>query len=196
MQSIEKAFARLFVGALAATIAGSAFAQLPKRGTAPRRSEQAQLAPKIDVPQRTTATYEDWIVQCELRTGPPAEKLCDMAQVTQVKGRNIPFSRVAIPRPVRGQPIKLVVQLPVNASFATKVRIQANDGDAGVAMPFARCVPSGCFADFELRDDILRKFRAASSTGKLTFADAGGRDVTVPMSFKGFAQAYEALIKE
>jgi len=57
-------------------------------------------------------------------------------------------------------------------------------------------VPAGCFSEFELRDDVLKKFRAASGAGKLSFPDAGGHDVAVPLSFKGFAQAYDALAKE
>lgn len=201
MHSVEKSVARLFAGVLAAsalalTVAGGALAQQPpQRAPKPAPAETGQT-PTIDTPQRTTATYEDWIVQCELRPGPPAEKLCDMAQVTQVQGRNVPFSRIAIARPVRGQPVKLVVQVPVNASFATNVRIQAAENDAGLAVPFARCLPAGCFADFDLKEEVMKKFRTASSVGKLTFADAGGHDVTVPLSFKGFAQAYDALAKE
>ncbi len=204
MSRMEKIVVRLFAGAVVMTIAGGAVAQQSPRGLSPRpgsiqRSERAAQtlpAPTIDTPQRTTATYEDWIVQCETRAGSPPEKLCDMAQVTQVQGRNAPFSRVAIARPVRGQPIKLVVQVPVNASFATSVRIQAGEGDAGLAVPFARCMPAGCFADFDLKEEALRKFRSASSTGKLTFADAGGHAIAVPLSFKGFAQAFDALARE
>lgn len=38
--------------------------------------------------------------------------------------------------------------------------------------------------------------RAASGAGKLSFADAGGHDVTVPLSSNGFNQAFDALAKE
>jgi len=156
----------------------------------------APAAASSETPQRTTATYDDWVVQCETRTGPPPEKICEMAQVTQVQGRNTPFSRVAVLRPIKGQPVKLIVQVPINASFAAPVRVSTAEGDAGITSPFARCIPSGCFSEFELRDDILKKFRAASGAGKMSFPDAGGHDVAVPLSFKGFAQAYDALAKE
>ncbi len=119
-----------------------------------------------------------------------------MAQVTQVQGRNTPFSRVAVLRPVKGQPVKLIIQVPINASFAAPVRVSTAESDAGITSPFARCVPAGCFSEFELRDDVLKKFRAASGAGKISFPDAAGHDVTVPLSFKGFAQAYDALAKE
>ncbi len=119
-----------------------------------------------------------------------------MAQVTQLQGKNLPFSRVAIGRPEKGQPVKLIVQVPVNASFATQVHIQTDDADPGVIAPFANCTPAGCFAEFDLREELLKKLRDATSVGKLSFADAGGHDVSVPVSFKGFAQAFDALAKK
>lgn len=119
-----------------------------------------------------------------------------MAQVAQVEGRNIPFSRVAVVRPAKDQSVKLIVQVPVNVSFNANVRVQTSDSDAGLAAPFARCVPSGCFAEIEVGEDALRRLRAATGAGKLSFADAGGRNISVPLSFKGFSQAFEALTKE
>ncbi len=186
-------------------IAGAAFAQqqiAPRtdKPAAPRpspaQSAQSQASPPAVVPQSTTATYADWIVQCQIQAGPPAEKICDMAQVTQVQGRNIPFSRVAVAHPTKGQPIKLAVQVPVNVSIATNVRIQISDSDPGVAAPFARCIPAGCFADFEIRDDNLKKFTSVSGVGKLSFADGNGHELVVPLSFNGFKQAFDALEKE
>ena len=164
---------------------------------APAQQAPTQQAPAAtDTPQSTTATYADWIVQCVTRAGPPAEKVCEMAQVTQLQGKNVPFSRIAVEHPAKDQPVKLIVQVPVNASFATAVRLQTADADPGLSAPFAQCVPGGCFAEFDLKEDVLKKFRAASGTGKLSFADAGGHDVAVPLSFNGFAQAFEALVKE
>jgi invasion protein IalB len=161
------------------------------------RVAQAQAAPAAsDAPQLTTATYGDWIVQCATPTKPPAQKVCDMAQTTQVQGRDAPFSRVAVMHPVRGQPVKLIVQVPVNVSFATNVRIRTSDADPGFMAPFARCIPNGCFAEFDLRDDMVRKLHAASGAGKLSFPAAAGREIDIPLSFKGFSQAFDALSRE
>jgi invasion protein IalB len=199
MQFMQKNIAHCIAGVLLITFFGNAAAQQPPR-PAPRPAPRSGQEPptQVELPQRTTATYEDWVVQCETQAGPPAQKVCDMAQITQVQvqGKSQPFSRVAIPHPTKGQPVKLVVQVPVNASFSTNVKIQTTDTDPGLAAPFARCMPSGCFADFELKDDAMRKFRASSGAGKLSFADSSGRDISLPLSFKGFSQAYEALAKE
>ncbi len=196
---------RCFAAALLTLAAGSAVAQQPQtRPPAPRppapapehAAPAAQAPSQLEVPQRTTATYGDWIVQCQARVTSPPSEICDMAQITQVQGKNLPFSRVAIAHPEKGQPVKLSIQVPVNASFSTAVRIQTADDDPGVQAPFANCTPNGCFAEFDLREDILKKFRAATKVGKLSFADAAGHDIAVPISFNGFSQALEALIKK
>jgi invasion protein IalB len=224
MKKIGTHLATLIAGAALITLLeAAAAAQQPAPQPAPRpgpakpqapQTTQAQPAPTAQrapgqpapsvqgaqsgEPQRTTATYEDWIVQCQTQTGPPARKVCEMTQIAQVEaqGKSQPFSRVVIPRPAKDQPSVLVVQVPVNVTFSTNVRVQSSDGDQGLAASFARCVPDGCFADFEIKDEALKKFRSASATGKLSFADAGGRGISVPLSFKGFGNAYDALMKE
>jgi invasion protein IalB len=186
---------RCLAGLLLLTPAGGAAAQQqPRKPAAAQSSDQPATAPN-DAPQRTTATYDDWVMQCEA-VGSPPQKACQMVQTTLVQGKNTPFSLVAIPHPVRGQPVRLVVQVPVSVSFATTLRIRVDDADPGIAAPFARCLPAGCFAEFDLKDDYLKKFRTASGVGKFSFADAGGHDVAIPFSLKGFAQAYDALVKE
>src|SRR3977135_2558776 len=76
-------------------------------------------------PQRTSATYEDWTVQCELNAGPPAQKLCEVVQVGQAQGQTV--SRVAIGRVTKSEPFKIVVQLPVNLWLPAGVKIQLDD---------------------------------------------------------------------
>jgi invasion protein IalB len=152
----------------------------------------------IRAQQSTEATYSDWVLQCVNEPGPPPKKTCDIAQVTQVQGKNIPFSRISIEGPAKSPPVKLTVQLPVNASMRSPVGIQIGDTASapGLSAPFDRCIPAGCFAEFELKDETLKKFGATEGAGKLTFKDAGGHDVAIPLSFKGFRQAFDALAKE
>jgi invasion protein IalB len=218
MRSIYTTSARCWAGALCMTLlAASAAAQQAPPATprpTPTRSPQAQApaaaqpaptpsAPSAQpaqggTPQRTTATYDDWVVQCETQPGPPLVKACEMTQVTQaqVQGKTQPFSRAAIVRPAKDKASRLVIQVPVNVSFSTNVKVQVSDSDPGLSAGFARCVPNGCFAEFDFKDDTLKKFRAATAAGKLSFADAGGHEISVPFSFNGLGQAYDALMKE
>jgi invasion protein IalB len=163
----------------------------------PQAAPQPTSSPVV-APQRTTATYDDWIVQCDTVAGPPSRKTCEMTQLTQsqVQGKIQPFSRAIVPKPEKDQASILVVQLPVNVTFSVSVKVQSSDSDPGISTSFARCIPEGCFASFEMKEETLKKFRAATSGGKLSFADASGRAIAVPISFNGFAKAYDALLKE
>jgi invasion protein IalB len=84
----------------------------------------------------------------------------------------------------------------VNVYLRTEMRVQASTSDPGLAAPFDRCLPVGCFADFVLKDDALKKFRAATAAGKMSFQSANGQSVAIPLSFKGFGQAFDALLKQ
>jgi len=107
-----------------------------------------------------------------------------------------PFSRVEIGHPVQGQPAQLVAQVPVNVSLRDGVRLQTSDADRGLAAAFDRCVPAGCYAEFQLSVDALRRFRSAGGGAKLTFMNAMGQHISVPVSTKGFAPAFDALVKD
>src|SRR5262249_41894834 len=67
----------------------------PAQHQAPAPAPQAQAAPaSVDQnPQRTTASYGDWVVRCEVVAGPPPQKNCDMEQLAQVQGQTNPISR-------------------------------------------------------------------------------------------------------
>jgi invasion protein IalB len=210
MSIVECDAARWLAAAALLTLATTAAAQQPAPKpaapkAAPSHNAQAPAAPAPAAPavstqpsqQSSTATYGDWAVVCEVQAGPPAHKSCYMDQAAQLQGQTI--SRVLIPLQTKGEPVRLFVQVPVNVSFAAAVRIVADAKDSkdpGVAALFRRCVPAGCFAEVELKEDQQSRFRAATEAGKLTYRDAADREVSVPVSFKGFAQAYEALLKQ
>ena len=102
---------------------------------------------------------------------------------------------MAIGRTANAEAPRLQIQLPVNASFAVGVKVQADGKDTGLLVPFRRCILAGCFAETELREDSLKRFRASTEPGRMTFNDAGEHETVIPLSFKGFDQAYEALLK-
>lgn len=151
-------------------------------------------------PQQTTATYEDWIVRCETHAGPPAQKFCEMVQFTQVKGgqggQGGVVSQIAIGRPVKGQPVKLVIQLPIGVWLPTGIKLLTGAKDPGLLTTFKRCLPQACFTDAEINADMIRKFRTTTEAGQIQFKDGNQKDASLPVSFKGFGTAYDALQKE
>lgn len=118
-----------------------------------------------------------------------------MMQLTRVKGKNVPFSRIVLVKPARQHLAEVIVQVPVNVSFATDVRIQTSKADRGISTPFDYCVPAGCFAHFKLDKAAVRRLLAAHRVGRISFANAARHEIIIPLSFKGFRQAYEALLK-
>ena len=71
-----------------------------------------------------------------------------------------------------------------------------DDKDARpVDLNWRRCLPGGCFADAEIREDLLQHWRSQSAQGIIKFKDSAGRDIALPFSFRGFAQALDALAK-
>jgi len=195
----SRRFRKAVIAAIAAaslTASGiSTTAEQPVQRPAAPRPPVVRPSAGTETPQSTSATYDDWVVQCQMQVGTPPKKICVMEQVTQVKGKNVPFSRLMITQPLKGDLLKLVVLVPVNVSLAAKVRLQRTASDVDMAVAFSRCVPIGCFADFEINDELLKKLRAVSGAGKLTFADAGGHDVVIPVSFKGFGAALDAMMR-
>jgi invasion protein IalB len=155
----------------------------------------AQPAP-LPAPQQTTASFDDWIVRCETRAGPPQRKICEMVQFTQTKGQQGVLSEVAIGRPVKSQPVKIAIQVPIGIWLPTGVKLVAGAKDPGILATFKRCIPQSCFADAEIKDDTIKQLRADSDGGKLEFKDGNQKDVSLPVSFKGFGAAYDALLKE
>jgi invasion protein IalB len=146
--------------------------------------------------QRTTATYEDWTLRCDVRPEPPNQKVCEIVQSTQMQGQGAVVTQVAIGRPQKGEPLKILLQVPINVWLPTGVRFVYAEKEAPVAASFKRCLPAACLADTDLKDDIARKLRALTENGKLEFKDAAQRDVAIPVSFKGFAQAFDSMSKE
>jgi invasion protein IalB len=119
-----------------------------------------------------------------------------MEQLSRLKGNEQPFSRVVIARPAKGQPLQLIVQLPVNVTMAGGVKIELGGKDTGLSGPFTRCLPGGCFATIEIKNDAPRQFRAASQPAHIVYTNAAGQTVSVPLSFKGFGTAFDGLGKE
>jgi invasion protein IalB len=200
MMKTSKPNGRVFWGAAQVLLLqlGSSNAASAQTAPAPVVPSSASLSASGEKPQRTTASYDDWILQCDKKAGPPPENVCEIAQVVQaqLQGKNVPFSLIAIPRPVNPKLIKMMVQLPVNVSLRGNVILRTDKADPGIATPFARCVVSGCVAEFDLKEDAVKKLRSAAAVGSIAFKNSNEQDVVVPLSLKGLAPALDALAKE
>jgi invasion protein IalB len=154
-------------------------------------------APVSADPQSTTANYGDWVVRCQ-RIGDAAagQRVCEVAQIIQMQGQQGPIAQIAVGRLAATDPLRLTLVLPPNISFPSSPRMAVDDKDARPAdLNWRRCLPGGCFADIEVKDDLLQHWRGQSAQGVIHFRDSAGREVALPFSFRGFAQALDALAK-
>lgn len=78
----------------------------------------------------------------------------------------------------------------------TGTKLLSDDKDPGLVASYKRCLPSACFADVELKDDVIKRLRGLTVNGKLNFKDSNQQDIVLPVSFKGFGQAYDAMERE
>ena len=157
---------------------------------------QANPPPVAADPQATTAAFGDWMLRCQ-RAGEDAKplKICEIVQTLQAQGQG-PVAQIAIGRIEPKDPLKITVVVPHNIVIPGSVRLSIDEKDTGPAdLPWRRCMPIGCIADLELKDDLLRRWRAQAAVARLSFKDSTGREVAWPWSFRGLAQALDALAK-
>lgn len=180
--------------AAAALIVGVEGATAPKAPAAP----PAPTAPVAADPSATTAAFGDWVLRC-VRAGEAAataQRFCEVIQSIQVEGRQGPIAQLAIGRVQAKDPLKVTLVVPNNVSFATRPKLGVGDkDDKAIDLGWQRCLPGGCFADAVAREETLTAWRAATAAGQIQFPDGAGRVVAVPFSFRGLAQALDALAK-
>jgi invasion protein IalB len=169
-------------------------ASAPKAGgahVAPAASAKVSAEPNT-----TIASYGDWVLRCQrVEAEGKTTRVCEAAEAIQIQGQAAPIAQLAIGRLSPGEPLRITVVVPPAVTFPSSVRVDAKNG-APVTLEWRRCLPGGCFADAVLKDDVLARWRGLSDAGQLTFKDAAGKDVTLPLSFRGLSQALDALAKE
>lgn len=198
-------------------VASAALVQMPRAavaaaavlllaGPAPAQNRaQAQTPPAAQpqppavpaTPDRTTAAFGDWVLRCE-RTGEgtASVRICEVGQSIQVQGQGA-IAQIAIGRVSKGEPLKLTIVLQPNISFPSTIKVAVDEKDTQpLELGWRRCLPGACIADGTVTDQLLQKYRARTEPGRFTFKDAGGRDVALPLSFRGLAQGLDALAKE
>jgi invasion protein IalB len=145
-------------------------------------------------PQRSTATYDDWTLVCIM----PSEgrKSCEIVHTQVAQGQSEPVGQVAISRPAKDQPTKIFLQVPPNVWLQNGATFVFDDKVPGLIATFQWCAPSRCLAEADLPTAAIAKMRARTEPGKVEYKEATQRDVSTPVSFKGFAAALDAMEKQ
>jgi invasion protein IalB len=158
----------------------------------------AQAPPVSNEPESTTANFGDWTLRCSfVENAGQRVRLCEVIQSLTLQGQTNPFLQIALGRVSPKEPTKLTVVLPNNISFPSVVRFSIDDKDTSpIDLAWRRCLPGGCYADSDLKDEQIDRWKQQSEKGQLQFEDAAGRKVTLPFSFRGLTQSIDALNKQ
>ena len=148
-------------------------------------------------PSVTTAAFGDWTLRCEKPAADKAQHICEAVQTVQLQNQPSPIAQIAFGRSSSTDPVRLVVVLPVNVLFPSSVKMGIGEKDPQTLdLVWRRCLPVGCFAENTTPDDAIRRWRGETGQGRISYKDAAGRDLTLPMSFRGMAQALDALARQ
>ena len=145
-----------------------------------------------------TQQYGDWVLTCrKVDASAQAAENCELVQTVTLNGQKAPFAQMAIGKPKAEMPIQITVVVPQNVSFPSSVKVLVDEKDKSPTdLAWARCLPVGCFASANLKDDVQKKWGALETQGRVIFKAGNGQDVAMPISFKGLKSALEALSKE
>jgi len=181
--------------------ASPAFAQAPQQAPQPSANGQPGQPQAPENKITKTATFNDWVLNCrQTSADPKSGQVCELVQTLIVNGPNgqrAPFAQIALGKPKPDMPMQITVVVPNNVSFPSSIKIAVDEKDKSpLDLAWARCLPPGCFANANLKDDLIKKWRPLETQGKIAFKNGAGQDLALPISFKGLAQGYDALNAE
>jgi invasion protein IalB len=190
--------AAIVCGAMIAVMRPAEAQTTPKPAARPPSAEAPapQTAPVGAEPQSTTATFGDWVLRCVQGTAPnQSQRLCEVAQTLEVKGEGV-VAEIALGRLGPKEPVRLTIVLPTNVSLSSGVRIGLSEKDeTPTELSWRRCLPGGCIAEADIRDDVLRSWRGQSGAGQIQYLLASARPLNLSFSFRGLAVALDNLAK-
>lgn len=179
-------------------LGSQAIAQTPKPAVPAPAAKPAPPSPIDAEPSSTLASFGDWTLRCQrIGNGTDTQRVCEVVQQIRTREQQGPVAELAIGRLKKADPLRLTVILPVNVTLLSPPGLSA-DGTVPEALDLGwrKCLPGGCIADALLKDDVLRRWKLQTGTGRITWTDAAGHDLAIGLSFRGLPQALDALSKE
>jgi invasion protein IalB len=137
-------------------------------------------------PQRTTATYDDWLVTCTTSAESQGQKSCEMVQAQTVQQNLV--GQITLSRPVKDKPYRIFFQIPTNVWLPSGIKFVS---ETSLPATFKWCGPGRCLADADLGEPAVRNLRSRTEPGRVEYKDSEQHDVSLPVSFKGFGPALD-----
>jgi len=175
-----------------------AFAEPTQEATDSAAAGQGKAKDRGPVPSEphaTTASFGDWTLRCQ-RTGKgsDADPICDVAQSIQDDARGI-VAQISLQDEAKPGEMRLYfwLQSMSGITLPSLVKVIDEKDQATLDLAWHRCLPNSCIADEVLPPETLKKWRSHDEQGRIEYKGDSGRDEFVPVSFRGLAQALDAL---
>ena len=187
----------LFIAAAATLILAQSAIAAETKAAAPDAAGKTVVEPVSSEPQSTTANYGDWTLRCtRLGATANAAKVCEVIQSIGVQGQANPIAQLAFGYEEPKANLKFTAVLPVSVSFSGPITMATGDANpANLPMAWTRCLPEGCFANTDVTKEVATRMRSQTEKGQVSFKDGAARDAVLPVSFRGLAEALDALDK-
>ena len=180
-------YPRLSVVLAVCLLAGSGFvlerpvaAQSAKAKSAASESKGAnpQAAPKIP-----------WIVNCASVTG---QVNCEAVQRLMLQKTGQLLLGITIRLPKGAKDPTMMVQLPHGMYLPSGVSLKIDDS-AAKKEPVQTCDAKGCYVGLAIDPGLLKTMQSGKAM-TVTFQNLAKKDITIPVTLSGFAEAYKKLL--
>lgn len=147
---------------------------------------QEKVKPKI-------TPFGDWGRICEKVPG-VEEDVCYIFQQLKKSGTDSVVMNTSIAiNPKDGKPVISVV-VPLGLLLPAGVQMKVDENEFILRIPFILCIPQGCRASAGLDESFIKEMLAGQQL-VAAFVNAKREPAKVPLSLKGFEEAYASLKK-
>ncbi len=143
----------------------------------------------------TSKGYGSWSLRCEAGHAEGAGRTCEISETIETESSK-PVAKISVGRRNPSDPLSIVIILPTNVSFPSTVHVRTDKDDKwGLELEWQRCIPGACIATAEMSRAAVEHWSNLATDGEIVFRDAAGDEVSLPMSLRGFGDAYNAFSK-
>ena len=147
-------------------------------------------AAEKDASKTETQSFEDWTLRCQPASATQARS-CRLNQQVVATGSGKPVLQFAVGRFGPEKILGAVIFVPIGVRLPPGLGIQVDERPLHV-FPFEICDPQTCQARAVLEGELLKDFKAGL-IGHVKFQNAANREISVPISLKGFTAALRTL---
>ncbi len=148
------------------------------------------FAPDVEAAPKDGQAFQDWTVKCEGGDG-GTERCVAFQNIVVTQSRQQLLTVAAGYLGPKGEPW-VILTVPLGVLLQSGVALKVDEGPRFDAV-FKICTAKGCEAGISPEDDVLWLMESGL-VARIAFLDGiTGRQITVPVSLKGFSAAFQAL---